>query len=282
VATRADKGHTLWVDGIAAGTWSGNDVTTSTHLFLGRNGANTVDNGTVTIDYVRFDTTGAYAPPVPPLPDTTRASSDFQSVVESIEGDSDPAALSSFENYGTPNITVNGDGTITWVLPSDAYPAWGWSAPSDFVSSAVGWTWETRFRIDSANVANRGVWEIFIRDRDSGSLSATRIHFLSSGLDRDTAGVGVNAEIAADLTDDFHVVRAAIEPDTNLTTVWLDGEKVIDALVSQSYSADEFCRFGRWGGQTRGGTVTIDYIRLDSTGAYEPPVPMAGTLMTIN
>jgi len=91
----------------------------------------------------------------------------------------------------------------------------------------------------------------------------------------------VNAEIAADLTNDFHVVRGAIEADTNLTTVWLDGVKVIDALVSQTFAADEFCRIGRWGSMTRGGTVTIDYIRFDTTGSYRPPLPISDMIVII-
>jgi hypothetical protein len=121
------------------------------------------------------------------------------------------------------------------------------------------------------------VWEIYVRDNDGGSIVATRIHFLPTGIDRDTAGFGVDAEVPIDLTDDFHIVRAAVTPD-NLTTMWMDGVRVIDELVSSSFNAAEFSRIGRWGGQSRGGKTTIDYIRFDTTGAYAP-VPEPGTLV---
>ena len=55
------EGNTLWVDGVSIGGF-GNDGNYPSAIFLGRNGGNTVDNGTTTIDYIRFDTTGGYAP----------------------------------------------------------------------------------------------------------------------------------------------------------------------------------------------------------------------------
>jgi hypothetical protein len=153
--------------------------------------------------------------------------------------------------------------------PSDNFPVWNLLVENDYLDSAIGWTWETRFQIDSANDPNRGVWEIFLRDNESG-FSGTRIHFLAGGIDRDSAGNGVDAEYAIDLTDGFHVVRGAVEGGTNLTTVWVDGVKVIDALPSNEFDASEMGVIGRWGTQARGGTVTIDYIRFDTTGAYTP------------
>lgn len=209
-----------------------------------------------------------------PIPESlpTRASAHFTGTINPIEGDADPVSLATWDahpTYGAPPTTINGNGTLTITLPNNSYPVWQLPA-GDFVPpKTTGWTWETRFRIDSANDPARGVWEIFLRDNASG-LAATRLHFLSTGLDRDTAGFGVTAEVAADLTNDFHVVRAAVKPGTNATTVWLDGVKVINSLTSADYNAAEFGVIGRWGGQTRGGTTTIDYIRFDTTGAYAP------------
>ena len=218
--------------------------------------------------------TGPEIPATLPSSLPIRESSTFSSGISQIEGDVDPVTLTTFSAAGTPNTTVNGDGTVTIVTPSNAYPAWQLGGSNE-LDSATGWTWETRMRIDSANVANKGVFEIFLRDNDSG-LAATRIHFLEGGLDRDSAGFGVDAEVAADLTDDFHTVRAVVEGGSNLTTVWLDGVKVIDALPSSTFNAGEFGVIGRWGGQTAGGTATIDYIRFDTTGAYAPPQTVGG------
>ena len=153
---------------------------------------------------------------------------------------------------------------------SDEFTVWQLMDAQEHLDRATGWTWETRFRIDSANDPDRGVWEIFLRDFQH-ELSATRLHFLATGLDRDAAGAGVGAEVAADLTDGFHVVRAAIEGRTNLTTVWLDGVKVIDALPSAKFEAGELGLIGRWGSRTAGGSVTLDDLRFDTTGAYAPP-----------
>ena len=205
----------------------------------------------------------------------TRSSLDFQGSLSQIEGDVDPASLSTWQNhpsYPAPEFTLNGDGTLTLVTPDDDYPNWN-LVTGDFLDSAIGWTWETRFRIDSANDPERGVWEIFLRNNESG-LATTRIHFLSTGIDRDNTGNGRVADIPADLTDDFHVVRGAVEAGTNLTTVWLDGVIVVDAMPSNEFDASESGWLGRWGAQTRGGTTTIDYIRFDTTGAYAPGEPI--------
>ena len=212
-----------------------------------------------------------------------RDSSDFQGTLDQIEGDVDPASLSSFQNhpsYPAPNLSLNGDGTMTVTVPDDTYPNWNLPA-GNFLDSATGWTWETRFRIDAANDPDRGVWEIFLRDNDS-DFAATRIHFLASGIDPDSDGNGVNALVAADLTDGFHVVRGAVEGGTNLTTVWLDGVKVIDAQPSNTFVASEGGWVGRWGAQTRGGATTIDYLRFDTTGAFAPvPEPSTAVLMAV-
>jgi hypothetical protein len=204
-----------------------------------------------------------------------RDSTAFVSTLAQIEGDANPLSLGSFSDVssgGAPSYTVNGDGTLTLVTPdmaSGQFPAIGYNAPTNKVSSSTGWTWETRFRIDAANDPNRSVWEIYFRDRDSGSLASTRVHFLATGIDRDTAGFGVDAEVPFDFTDDFHTVRAAVTPD-NFTSLWIDSEQVIDGLTSSTFSGDEFLRIGRWGSQSAGGTTTIDYIRFDTTGAYAP------------
>jgi hypothetical protein len=128
------------------------------------------------------DTTTHLVHTGPEIPDSIpsglpiRESADFSSAIDQIEGDVDPVTLSTFTEEGTPNTTVNGDGTVTIITPDDAYPAWQLGG-GNHLDSAIGWTWETRFRIDSANTANKGVWEIFLRDNDNGALAATRIHF---------------------------------------------------------------------------------------------------------
>jgi len=212
-----------------------------------------------------------------------RDSTSFTGTLSQIEGDVDPAdMLSSFRNhpsYPDPNLTLNGGGTMTVVVAGDTFSNWQMEPATNYLDRANGWTWETRFRIDSANVANRGVWEIFLRDNESG-FSGTRIHFLAGGIDRDNAGFGVDAEYAIDLTDGFHTVRGAVEGGTNLTTVWVDGVKAIDALPSNESEAPELGVIGRWGGQTGGGTATIDYIRFDTTGAFAPiPEPASVALL---
>lgn len=223
-----------------------------------------------------------------------RASENFVSSLDQIEGDVDPVTLGSYSEKSlgatTYDVTVNGDGTIEAFTDYNAaaspalFPAIGFDNADvpDPINSDTGWTIETRFRIDSATDPDRGVWEIYMRDNDgsNGPLS-TRIHFLSTGIDRDNSGNGVNAEVQADLTDDFHVVRIVGHPGGgNLTSVYLDGELVIDQLTSLSFTNEEYLRIGRWGGATRGGTATIDYIRFDTTGAYAPiPEPASIALL---
>ncbi len=230
--------------------------------------------------------------PLPALADitATRDSTAFTSTLDQIEGDVDPVSLATFNaapTYGAPATTVNVDGTLTVVTPgatsgNGRFAAWQMDPTGDYLDRATGFTWETRFRIDSANDANRGVWEIYMRAQDGSAISTTRIHFLATGIDRDSAGFGVNAEYAVDLTDGFHVVRGAVEGGTNLTTVWVDGVKALDALVSHTYVGSDTGVIGRWGGNARGGTTTVDYLRFDTTGAYAPiPEPSAAALVLL-
>lgn len=215
--------------------------------------------------------TGPEIPATLPTSVPTRDSADFSSSLDQIEGDVNPANLGTWTQVGSPAITVNGDGTFQMTIPDDSVAGdQAFRANGDYVNPTVGWTWETRFRIDSSVQANKPVWEIFIRDNSPGSLAATRIHFLSTGVDRDTSNYGTDAEVSKDLSDDFHVIRGMVEGGTNNTTVWLDGNKVIDSLVSQSYNASELLVFGNWSGNNEGGTTTIDYLRFDTTGAYAP------------
>ncbi len=211
-----------------------------------------------------------------------RGSTDFVSTLDQIEGDVDLTTLSDWSMTGTPTIQNVTGGTFELVTPgSSGDHALGTAGGTNNISSSTGWTWETRFRIDSANQTGptgNAVWEIFMRDNDSSSLRATRIQFYAAGIGRDKNISATAPDILIDLTDDFHVVRGAVDLSANLTYVWVDGNLVIDGVVSQDYSATEFIRWGEWSNNNTGGTTTIDYIRFDTTGAYAP-VPTSGTVV---
>ncbi len=216
----------------------------------------------------------------------TRDSTAFSSTVDQIEGDVDPTTLADWTAAGSPTIQNISGGIFELVTPGTSGDH-ALRANGNHINSAAGWTWETRFRIDSANETGptgNAVWEIFMRDNDGGSLSATRIHFHAAGVGRDIATAGTNPEAAylVDLTDDFHVLRGAVEGGTNLTSVWLDGNLLIDGLVSQSFNSGELFVVGEWSGNNRGGTTSIDYVRFDTTGAFAPiPEPSAAALVLL-
>ena len=218
----------------------------------------------------------------------TRDSTAFSSTVDQIEGDVDPTTLADWSAAGSPTIQNIGGGTFELVTPGTSGDH-ALRATGNYINSNTGWTWETRFRIDSANQTGstgNSVWEIFMRDNDSGSLAATRIQFYAGGVGRDSATSGLNPEAAylVDLTDDFHVLRGAVEGGTNLTSVWLDGNLLIDGLASQGFNSGELFVVGEWSGNNAGGTTTIDYVRFDTTGAFAPhaiPEPAAATLMLL-
>ncbi len=206
---------------------------------------------------------------------TERKSNDFAGTLEQIEGDVDPTTLSDWSIVaGAPTIQNVTGGTFELVTPGTGGDhALGTAGGTDNISSSTGWTWETRFRIDSANEtgpAGNSVWEIFMRDNDGGSLSATRIQFYAAGIGRDSYSSGLNPEKLFDLTDDFHVIRGVVEGGTNNTSVWINGYLFIDGQVSQNYNSSEFIRWGEWSANNTGGTSTIDYIRFDTTGGYAP------------
>mgnify|MGYP001240363604 CR=1 FL=1 len=223
-------------------------------------------------------------------PVAQRASSDFVSTVPQIEGDTDPLNLGTWVDVSSgttwPGVTLNGDGTFTITTPAlgvAQYPAIGWNTEhGNFLSTDAGWTVEMRFRVDAANYANRGVFELYLRDNDGENPLTTRVHILANGIVCDSVSPGVNTEYATDFTDGFHTIRitgrSAEGYEFGLTSVWIDDVLVIDDQESSAYSDYEIVRIGRWGSQTGGGTITIDYIRLDTTGAYAPAVPEPASL----
>lgn len=220
---------------------------------------------------------------------STRDSSTFVSSVDQIEGDSVPSSLADWVVAGTAPTASASGGVLNMTIP-DASGDHAYRANGNYISSSTGWTWETRFKINSANETGptgNAVWEIFMRDNDGGSLSATRVQFYAAGVGLDKAQAGNEGQAKSpgylvDLTDGFHTIRGAVEAGTNATSVWVDGTLVYDGVVSNDFDAGELFLFGKWSSNNKGGEVDIDYLRFDTTGAFAPeavPEPTAAALL---
>ncbi len=247
--------------------------------FVGRS-SSLEGTGTVTVDYVRFDTSGAFAPvdfqlppPLPPLPE--RASSAFQSPIDQIEGDVIPGTLPTWtDQLGDPDgqSVLNGDGTLTLTTTS-AFDRWTNTGDAeDALDSDTGWTWEARLKVDGVDDPTRSqVFSIVSRDDGGVVAGSPWIQFGPDGLsNRNQFDGGLNPDWTADFSE-FQTVRMAWDPQRG-GSLYLNGELLTGGV---GFDEDNFFSpstifFGRSSSLEGTGTVTLDYIRFDTTGAFAP------------
>lgn len=214
----------------------------------------------------------------------TRDSTAFSSTIDQIEGDVDPDSLADWAadlgNFAG-QLTINGNSTMTVALDTVAYDRW---AHTGDITGTVGWTIETRLRIDSlgATTGDPGVFEIVSRSSGANARSpwfyitadGIRVRINTSGSTAALYNINLN-------DGQFHTYRMATvagEPHT----FWLDGVQVATWTNNDS-TADTRVFLGRNGGTSvDDGTTTIDYIRFDTTGAFAPiPEPAAAALLVL-
>src|SRR5690606_6633075 len=104
---------------------------------------------------------------------------------------------------------------------------------------------------------------------------------LPGALGTNTAGSPLTIPTASN-TDGFHVFRIAQTPSSSHTRIWRDGTLIFDDLsrqgndASSGGSSTQRMFWGDGSAAAGGPTVQLDYLRWDSTGAYEPVVGQPG------
>ena len=210
---------------------------------------------------------------------TRRDSLGFVSTIDQIEGDVDPDTLGDWTtDLGdfSGQLTINGDGAMTVSVDTVEYDRWGHSGDLD---GNTGWTIELNIRIDSVGAAGGdvGVFDVVSRTTTRSPWFYVR----PDGIGYRTAGADQGLLHAKDMMDgQFHTVRMATVSGED-HTIWIDGA-LAATWAGNDYMADIAIFLGRNGTDTvDDGTVTIDYIRFDTSGAYAPGVASSATAGTV-
>jgi hypothetical protein len=149
-------------------------------------------------------------------------------------------------------------------------------------SNSLGWTVE--FRLQVGTDATEGAQQAFDFFGKETNLHGTNSNSLNQQTRRVWVTVGQQSTVirgsasgsvlhteTADNTDGFHEFRIAQPASSGQITVWRDGVQIYAGNSDGSNNnLGAFMFFGDGGGAIGGPTVSLDYFRWDSTGAYEP------------
>ena len=243
--------------------------------------------GTAQVAYLRF-AKGAYAPPAPNDKSRRKASTDFPVQYEMKSDDTRISTSGNTSDWtkGGSGATIEKSGGLLSVTMSSKVQAY-WQTTDNVWKNVV--TPQTPFTVDfSVKINNSLVNDraIILMTGTSGPVGSLYVGAGSVSWQID-GSMGNNIVLdTSDNTDSFHVFRITYDGATRHGfTVWRDGIKIGECLVdctnyyNYSNNALGIVRFGvasSGNNATHGGSFDIDYIRWDTTGAYdwkEPPKP---------
>ena len=273
----------VWRDGVSIGSDLA-ATTTSTAVSMSFGDASSTGSGAGSIDYYRWDATGAYAP-LQPVKDSADFAYKYEATSDLPTVEDSGAGKTNWAFFDHPSIDANfqvAGGELSYSSMPDALAGeWfysnasvtdsAWAANVDADTSFTA-EFSARVTADVGDVP--GLHTIF----DNG----TERIFLTIATDHVAVGDG-NTEgtvlaAALDNSTDFHTYRIAFDATTDLFEVWRDGIS-IGEVGSQSVTAGSSVSFGD--ATSRGSaTAEIDYMRWDATGAYAPvPEPTSLALL---
>ena len=280
--------HSVWVDGelVAEDLGTGFTYNTSTlyRMLLGSPGSGWT--GKAEVAWLRYHK-GAYAPPVADDKSRHKASVDFPVKYEMAAEDSRISTTGNASDWtisGQAGATIAKNGFLS-VVPNGEQTYWRTtdSVWKDRVTGDTAFTVEVAAKIRSCTIANgdRTLQLWVASPRATGNLIIGMNHVYWQL----TSSMGDNILLdSSDNTDRKHVFRIAYDGATRHGfTVWRDGVKLGEILVDlTAYNGASFS-FVRFGipGSTSGGAFDIDYIRWDTTGAWEWKDPPKGFVMVV-
>ena len=232
--------------------------------------------GEAVVSYLRF-TKGGYAPLNEK--DMRRDSAEFEHKYEMDAEDTrfSPTATASDWSLGSgeDGTATLSDGILHIDQPKGKmryYQTVGTMDPS--ISAKSPFTFEIAARMNSA-------WD----------GSGGRVLNLLLGTPRSSCSffIGTNTVQASDKvvlhtgdnSDKMHIFRVAYKGEwPNIYTLYRDGEKIADIGPFNPTATYNFARFGITSTSTLGGAYDVDYIRWTTDGAFIPPKPKKGFVIS--
>ncbi len=290
--------HSVWVDGVLVAENLGTGFTynnsTLYRMLLGSPGSGWT--GKAKVAYLRFRK-GGYAPLDPNDKSRRKASADFAHQYEMAANDARFAASGNATTSGTewtatvgnaPSVSLNGVLSMNPNGKNTAYWATKDGIWKDVVTPDTSYTVDFRARINSCNIDGIDRTLNFMTGT-TGPVGSLYVGTNSVSWQVDNT-MGDNIVLdTSDNTDAMHIFRVAYAGGgRHAFTIWRDGAKIGENLVDctnfyayQGGSALAIVRFGVVSTSTHGGSFDIDYIRWDTTGAWEWKDPPKGLVIIV-
>ena len=290
--------HSVWVDGVLVaenlGTGFSYNNSTLYRMLLGSPGSGWT--GKAQVAYLRYHK-GAYAPLDPNDKSRRKASTDFAHQYEMAANDARFAASGNAKTSGTqwtatvgaaPTVALNGILSMNPNGKQTAYWATKDGIWKNVMTPATPYTVDFRARINSCNIDGIDRTLNFMTGT-TGPVGSLYVGTNSVSWQVDSS-MGHNIVLdTSDNTDAMHLFRIAYSGGgRHAFTIWRDGVKIGENLVDctnfyayQNGSALAIVRFGVVSTSTHGGSFDIDYIRWDTTGAWEWKDPPKGFVMVV-
>ena len=288
--------YQIFVDGSPVGGSRGNGFGYNTALNRLLFGGSTGYAGSAQVAYLRFHK-GAYAPPDPNDKTRCKASTDFPHQYEMTAGDDRFAASGNAKTSGTewtanvgdkPTVALNGVLSMTPNGKNTAYWATKDVIWKNVVTPETAYTVDFRAKINSCNIDGIDRTLNFMTGT-TGPVGSLYVGTNSVSWQVDDS-MGHNIVLdTSDNTDKLHIFRIAYSGGgRHAFSIWRDGVKIGENLVDctnfyayQGGSALAIVRFGVVSTSTHGGAFDIDYIRWDTTGAWDWKDPPSAFVMAI-
>lgn len=267
--------HSVYVDGTLVANDLPNGISASVNrIFLGAANASYAGKGEVM--WLRFHK-GAFAPLPADYKPPRKSSSDFLVQYEMNDERISTTANTDDWKIGGSGATISRSGGVLSVTTGGKSAYWDTQDTKwkNLVGADTPYTVEFRVKINGSTQAGA--------DRalniTTGSPGAVGNLFLGKNsvlwcLSTKDAGTFVELD-DSDNSDGWHIFRIAYEGSTRHGfTVWRDGEllgeRLVDCVNFYKFSGNALglVRFGKAGG-LNDGSWDIDYIRWDTTGAYD-------------
>ncbi|MBT3594491.1 MAG: hypothetical protein HN505_00805 [Verrucomicrobia bacterium] len=214
---------------------------------------------TVELEYIRYDTTGAYSPPAV----TELDSADFEYTAAANEIFDGDTLKNQWTNEGGTTEFELHDGYLTLVSASNN----GWiqhdSDTTPWESGVVGggsWTAEIRVRVRPDEGNGLVLWGANGQERNIVQINSDSTQVLGGNI--------LNED---DNSDGFHTFRLAFESGSNEYFIWRDGELIsIENTPAQAPSSNNRFIVGDCCSGINMSKIDLVYIRYDTTGAFSP------------
>ena len=216
---------------------------------------------TVDLEYIRYDTTGAFSPM--PSKITPLNSDGFELVAGPSDIYDGENLVNGWVNAGGETNFELGDGFVSMISAANN----GWlqhdndeSVWETGVADGGSWTAEVRIRLAADDGNGLVIW---------GANGAERnILQVNAGNTQTLTGTVLDTN---DNTDGFHTFRLAFEAQDGLYYVWRDDVLLTpDGIAKQAGTGANRFIVGDCCGGIVMTTVDLEYIRYDTTGAFSP------------